>query len=213
MFNEEEKILTLDIVHDLQSVYRKLVDSTSRPGLISDLRKEAALVEVENQKGCSASLLLLALALFDQEVSFKVFSTQADTVSKTINQLTYAKSTDTKKADFLLILQDAEKGSLEEAIINAKAGTLKNPHSSAFIIAEVESVTSGEALLLKGPGIHTTELVHLDINENWVESRQEKNKEYPLGIDLIFIDQNHQLLSLPRTTQITRNRVMAEWDM
>ena len=44
MFNEEEKILTLDIVHDLQSVYRKLVDSTSRPGLISDLRKEAALV-------------------------------------------------------------------------------------------------------------------------------------------------------------------------
>ncbi|TDL66308.1 phosphonate C-P lyase system protein PhnH [Rhodococcus qingshengii] len=200
--------MTLDIVHDLQSVYRKLVDSTSRPGLISDLRKEAALVEVEDQKGCSASLLLLALALFDQEVSFKVFSTQADTVSKTINQLTYAKSTDTKKADFLLILQDAEKGSLEEAIINAKPGTLKNPHTSAVIFVEAESVTSGEALLLKGPGIHTTELVHLDINENWLESRQEKNKEYPLGIDLIFIDRNHQLLSLPRTTQITRNRVM-----
>ncbi|MEH6991138.1 phosphonate C-P lyase system protein PhnH [Neobacillus drentensis] len=200
--------MTLDIVHDLQSVYRKLVDSTSRPGLISDLRKEAALVEVEDQKGCSASLLILALALFDQEVSIKVFSTQADTVSKTINQLTYAKSTDTKKADFLLILQDAEKGSLEEAIINAKPGTLKNPHTSAVIFVEAESVTSGEALLLKGPGIHTTELVHLDINENWLESRQEKNKEYPLGIDLIFIDRNHQLLSLPRTTQITRNRVM-----
>lgn len=200
--------MTLDIVHDLQSVYRKLVDSTSRPGLISDLRKEAALVDVEDQKGCSASLLLLALALFDQEVSFKVFSTQADTVSKTINQLTYAKSTDTKKADFLLILQDAEKGSLEEAIINAKPGTLKNPHTSAVIFVEAESVISGEALLLKGPGIHTTELVHLDINENWLESRQEKNKEYPLGIDLIFIDRNHQLLSLPRTTQITRNRVM-----
>jgi phosphonate C-P lyase system protein PhnH len=212
MFNEEEKILTLDIVHDLQSVYRKLVDSTSRPGLISDLRKEAALVEEEAKKGCSASLLLIALTLFDQEVSFKVFSPQADSVSKTINQLTYAKPTEAKNADFLLILQDAEEGSLEEAIINAKAGTLKNPHTSAFIIVEVESVTSGEALLLKGPGIHTTELVHVDINENWVESRQEKNKEYPLGIDLIFIDQNHQLLSLPRTTQITRNRVI-EWDM
>lgn len=200
--------MTLDIVHDLQSVYRKLVDSTSRPGLISDLRKEAALVEEENPKGCSASVLLIALTLFDQEVSFKVFSPQADSVSKTINQLTYAKPTEAKKADFLLILQDAEKGSLEEAIINAKAGTLKNPHKSAFIIVEVESVTSGEALLLKGPGIHTTELVHLDVNENWVESRQEKNKEYPLGIDLIFIDQHHQLIALPRTTQITRNRVM-----
>jgi alpha-D-ribose 1-methylphosphonate 5-triphosphate synthase subunit PhnH len=213
MFNEEEKILKLDIVHDLQSVYRKMVDSTSRPGLISDLRKEAALVEEEDKKGCTASLLLLALTLFDQEVSFKVFSTEADTVSKTINQLTYAKPTETKKADYLLILQDAEKGSLEEAIINAKAGTLKNPHISATIIVEAASVTSGETLLLKGPGIQTTESAHLDIKENWVESRQEKNKEYPLGIDLIFIDQNHQLLSLPRTTQITRNRVIVEWDM
>ncbi|WHY03680.1 phosphonate C-P lyase system protein PhnH [Neobacillus sp. DY30] len=204
--------MKLDIVHDLQSVYRKLVDSTSRPGLISDLRKEAALVEEEAKKGCSASTLLIALTLFDQEVSFKVFSPQADSVTQTINQLTYAKPADSKKADFLLILQDAEKGCFEEAINNAKAGTLKNPHASSFIIAEVESVTSGEALLLKGPGIHTTELISLDINEKWMESRQEKNKEYPLGIDLIFIDQNHQLLCLPRTTQITRNRVI-EWDM
>ena len=50
-----------------------MVDSTSRPGLISDLRKEAALVEEEDKKGCSESLLLLALTLFDQEVSFKGF--------------------------------------------------------------------------------------------------------------------------------------------
>ena len=205
--------MELDIVHDLQSVYRKMVDSASRPGLISDLRKEAALIEEGNKKGPSASLLLLALTLFDQEVSFKVFSTHEGTVSKTINQLTYAKPTETKNADYLLILQDAEKGSLEAAIINAKPGTLKNPHTSATVIVEVDSVTSGEALLLKGPGIHTTELVHLETNENWVENRQEKNKEYPLGIDLIFIDQNHQLLSLPRTTQITRKRVIVEWDM
>ena len=74
MFNEEEEILKLDIVHDLQSVYRKMVDSTSRPGLISDLRKEAALVEDEDKQGCRPSLLLMALTLFDQEVSFKVFS-------------------------------------------------------------------------------------------------------------------------------------------
>ncbi|MDQ1000550.1 alpha-D-ribose 1-methylphosphonate 5-triphosphate synthase subunit PhnH [Neobacillus niacini] len=200
--------MTLDIVHDLQSVYRKLVDSTSRPGLISDLRKEAALVEEEDKNSCSASVLLVAQTLFDQEVSFKVFSPQADSVSKTINQLTYAKPTEAKKADFLLILQDAEKGCFEEAINHAKVGTLKNPHKSAFLIVEAKSVTSGEALLLKGPGIHTTELIHMDVNETWVESRQEKNKEYPLGIDLIFIDQHHQLIALPRTTQITRNRVM-----
>lgn len=205
--------MKLDIVHDLQSIYRKIVDSTSRPGLISDLRKEAALVEDEETKGCTASLLLLALTLFDQEVTFKVFSAQADTVSKTINQLTYAKPTETVQADYLLILKDAAKGSLEEAIIHAKSGTLKNPHTSATIIVEVDSVTNGEALMLTGPGIQTTKPVYLDIKENWIESRQEKNKEYPLGIDLMFIDETHQLVSLPRTTQITRNGVMVEWDM
>ncbi|UFT99314.1 phosphonate C-P lyase system protein PhnH [Radiobacillus kanasensis] len=205
--------MKLDIVHDLQSVYRKMVDSTSRPGLISDLREEVAFVEDEDKNGCTASLLLAALTLFDQEVSFKVFSAQADTVSKTINQLTYAKPTKTEQADYLLILQDAEMGSLEEAIAHAKPGTLKNPHTSATIIVEAEAVTSGEYLLLKGPGIQTTESAYLDVKENWLKSRQEKNKEYPLGIDLMFIDQHHQLLSLPRTTQITRDGVMSEWDM
>lgn len=205
--------MKLDIVHDLQSVYRKMVDSTSRPGLISDLSKEAALVEVEDQKGCPASLLLLALTLLDQEVTFKVFSAQAEAVSKTINQLTYSKPATTEQADYLLILQDAEKGSLEEAIRKAKSGTLKNPHDSALIIIETNSVTNGQIHLLKGPGIQTTEEVYLDIEEDWVQCRQNKNKEYPLGIDLMLIDQQHQLLSLPRTTQITRNRVSVEWDM
>lgn len=205
--------MKLDIVHDLQSVYRKMVDSTSRPGLISDLSKEAALVEGEDQKGCPASLLLVALTLLDQEVTFKVFSAQAEAVSKTINQLTYAKPTTTEQADYLLVLQDAEKGSLEEAIRKAKSGTLNNPHDAALLIVETKSVTNGEVHLLKGPGIQTTESAYVDIQEDWVQCRQNKNKEYPLGIDLMLIDQQHQLLSLPRTTQITRNRVSVEWDM
>ncbi|MGM0903609.1 MAG: phosphonate C-P lyase system protein PhnH [Bacillota bacterium] len=205
--------MKLDIVHDLQSVYRKMVDSTSRPGLISDLSKEAALVEAEDQKGCPASLLLVALTLLDQEVTFKVFSAQAEAVSKTINQFTYSKPTTTEQADYLMILQDAEKGSLEEAIRKAKSGTLNNPHDSALIIVETNSVTNGQIHLLKGPGIQKTKSAYLDMQEDWVQCRQNKNKEYPLGIDLLLIDQQHQLLSLPRTTQITRNRVSVEWDM
>ncbi len=205
--------MKLDIVHDLQAIYRKMLDSTSRPGLLSDLQKEAALLDLEGQKDWNASLLLIALTLFDQEVTFKVFSAQADAVSKTINQLTYAKPAETEEADYLLVLQDAEQGSLEKAIQKAKPGTLKNPHTSATILVEVDSVTNGETFLLKGPGIKSTESVFVDIKENWMECRQEKNKEFPLGIDLMFIDQNHQLLSLPRTTQITRNRVVVVWDM
>lgn len=201
-------MLKLDIVHDLQSVYRKVVDSTSRPGLIADLGKEAALVKIDNETGCSDSLLLLALTLLDPEVSFKVYSAQASAVTKKLNQLTYAKAAEADQADYIVVLQDAEQGALEEAIQKGKPGTLINPHKSATIIAEVEAMTNDETLLLKGPGIQTTKSIHVDVSENWVDHRREKNMEYPIGIDLMFIDKNHRLLSLPRTTQITKNRVI-----
>lgn len=208
MFEKEEKMLMLDTVHVLQSVYRKLVDSTSRPGYISDLGKEVALVEFDNKTGCSDSLLLLALTLLDQEVSYKVYSSQASAVTKKINQLTYAKALEVDHADYIFVLKDAEEGSLDEAIRKSKPGTLKNPHKSAIIIAETGAVTNDDSYVLKGPGIQTTKSIHVDLPQNWVVARQEKNKEYPLGVDLIFIDKDHQLLSLPRTTQMTKNRVI-----
>lgn len=196
------------MIHNLQSIYRKLVDSTSRPGHITDLEKESALIESDNKTGCTYSLLLLALTLLDPEVTFKVYSSNDSTVTKKINQLTFATAVENNQADYIFVLGDAEEGSLEEAIRKGKSGTLENPHQSATIIAEVGTVTNGESLLLQGPGIQTTRLIHVDASENWVETRQEKNMEYPMGIDLVFIDLNHQLLSLPRTTQITKNRVI-----
>ncbi|KKK36573.1 phosphonate metabolism protein PhnH [Mesobacillus campisalis] len=199
--------MKLDAVHYLQAVYRKMVDSASRPGHISDLRKEAGLAGTIT--GCSPSLLVMALTLLDQEVTFSVISNQADKVSKLINQLTYAKQTETAYADYIFILGDASRGALAEAIEKAKPGTLKNPHGSGTIIAEVDSVISGDPLFLTGPGIEETETVFMNVRDSWVEARRDKNREFPLGVDLMFIDQHHQLLYLPRTTQITESQVVA----
>lgn len=198
----------LDIVHDMQSVYRKIVDASARPGQLADLTKEACIVKEEGNNECPASILLLALTLFDQEVTFKVISEKEENITKTINQLTYAKPVETEDADYILILQDAEVAALDTAIEKAKPGTLKNPHSSATIIVEVSEVSDEPTLLLKGPGIQAIEFVHVETNEKWVESRQMKNKEYPLGIEMMFVDHQEQLLALPRTTQITENRVI-----
>ncbi|MCB5236854.1 phosphonate C-P lyase system protein PhnH [Niallia circulans] len=200
--------MKLDMVHDLQSVYRKLVHAYSRPGQLANLRKEAAIVREDGNEECPAPILLIALTLFDQEVTFKVLSEKAGMITKTINQLTYAKQGEIEEADYILVLQDAEIGALNKAIEKAKSGTLKNPHSSATIIIEVTEITAEPVLELKGPGIKTVEYVQVELAENWVESRQSKNKEFPLGVDLMFVDQQDQLLSVPRTTQISENRVM-----
>ncbi|UOE53689.1 phosphonate C-P lyase system protein PhnH [Bacillus sp. CMF12] len=206
--------MKLDVVHDLQAVYRKLVDSTSRPGLISDLGKEAAMLDGEKTAGCSSSILLLALTLLDPEVTFKVYGSDAAAVENEINQLTFAKAVQADQADYLFLLKDAGEGSLEDAIENANPGTFANPHKSTVIIAETGAITAGDDLLLKGPGIQTSTGISIDLTGNWIERRSEKNKEYPTGVDLVFVDRNHQLLSLPRTTQITESReVEKEWVM
>ncbi|WP_346769921.1 phosphonate C-P lyase system protein PhnH [Cytobacillus firmus] len=207
-------MLKLDIVHDLQAVYRKLVDSSSRPGLILDLGKEAAMLDEENAAGCSSSILLLALTLLDPEVTFKVYGSEAAAVENELNQLTFAKAVQADQADYLFLLKDAGAGSLEDAIEMANPGTFINPHKSATIIAETGMITEGNKLLLSGPGIQTSTGISIDLPGNWIERRSEKNKEYPTGVDLVFVDRNHQLLSLPRTTQITVCREVEEqWVM
>ncbi|WP_282172115.1 phosphonate C-P lyase system protein PhnH [Cytobacillus firmus] len=207
-------MLKLDVVHDLQAVYRKLVDSSSRPGLVSDLGREAALLDGENPAGCSSSILLLALTLLDPEVTFKVYGGDAEGLEKEINQLTFAKAVQADQADFLILLKDAGAGTLEHAIEMANPGTFINPHKSATIIAETGVITEGNKLLLSGPGIQTSTGISIDLPGNWIERRSEKNKEYPTGVDLVFVDRNHQLLSLPRTTQITESReVEKQWVM
>ncbi|MBT2758015.1 phosphonate C-P lyase system protein PhnH [Mesobacillus foraminis] len=199
--------MKLDVVHDLQSVYRKVVNATSRPGTISNLSNEALYVD-KGRFPCTAATLLLALTLLDQEVTFKVYSAEADKTSREINQLTNSKAVKVNEADFIFVLQDAKEGSLEEAIELGKHGALMNPHKSATIIVEADCINKGEDLLLTGPGIEMSEPVSVCLSGNWIESRKQRNREYPLGIDLMIVDKDHQLLALPRTTQIIENRVV-----
>jgi alpha-D-ribose 1-methylphosphonate 5-triphosphate synthase subunit PhnH len=46
--------------------------------------------------------------------------------------------------------------------------------------------------------------VNMGVDGRWPEIRAFKNVEYPLGIDLFFIDSDFRLLGLPRTTQLAR---------
>lgn len=198
--------MTLDLVHDIQSVYRKTLDSMSRPGLISNITHQSEKANIEIS--CFGSTLVLVLMLFDTEVKFKVCSEREAEVAKFINQLTYAKATEVESADYILVLQDAKPEDLEKAFRNAYPGDLLDPHKAATLIIEVDYVGNDGGLTLMGPGIETECYVDVKATDSWVDLRAEKNSEYPLGIDLIFTDRDDNLLCLPRTTQISK-RVVA----
>lgn len=196
--------MTFNLVHDVQTAYRKVIDSMSRPGKITNLEEEASKADFHT--GCYPSTEVLALMLLDTEVTFKVFSAKEDHITGLINQFTYAKAAEADQADFIFLLKDCNQQHLETAIRSAKIGSLMNPHESATIIIETSSIQEGIDLVLTGPGIETGHMVSISSVDTWLEIRNEKNKEFPLGIDIIITDANHSILCLPRTTQI-RKRV------
>jgi alpha-D-ribose 1-methylphosphonate 5-triphosphate synthase subunit PhnH len=197
--------MKLNFVHDIQIAYRSLLDSFSRPGTITSIDKQASKVDIET--GCLPSTTVLMLMLLDTEVTFKVVSERERWITKTINQLTYAKAAEAKDADFIFVMNDATTGNLENAIHEAKTGNLINPHEAATLVIEADSVTTGESLVLSGPGIQKESGVSISLKGDWQEIRAEKNVEFPLGIDLIFTDSKSDLLCLPRTTKILQQVV------
>lgn len=197
--------MKLDLIHDIQKAYRKLIDSQSRPGLISDLKDEAGKIDIRT--GCLNASAVLVQMLFDTEVKFKVYSQNETEVTKLINQLTYAKAAEASEADFIFILLDARETDLREAMKQAYPGNLLDPHKSATIIIEVDELTNDSQLILNGPGIEKERHVAVKtkwLETDWVELRAEKNTEYPLGIDIILTDRYDKVLCIPRTTKISK---------
>lgn len=195
----------LDMVHDIQSVYRKLVHSMSRPGTITNFVEEVE--KLEQEQLVFSSTELIARTLLDTEVTFCIISPRAAEVTSIFTQTTYAKEATVQSADYIFVLGDAVPGALLDTIQAAKAGELNDPHSAATIIVEVNSLFGATELTLTGPGIQTTDSLSMNLREDWIELRAERNSEFPLGIDLLFTDVDHHVVALPRTTQVVKKEV------
>ncbi|MEC0231804.1 phosphonate C-P lyase system protein PhnH [Paenibacillus alba] len=192
--------MKLDLVHDVQRAYRKLVDSLSRPGIVSDLTEEAGKLETGN--GCLPATWIMAEMLLDTEVSFKVFSERETQVTQWFKQTSYAREAEVGEADYIFVLRDAQPDDLLQALQAAKIGDLRDPHFSATLIIETDSLYGGTKLRLSGPGIQSFSSAEMLLGGNWMDARAERNAEYPLGLDCILVDASHRLLALPRTTQV-----------
>lgn len=198
--------MKLDMVHDIQSVYRKVLNAMAKPGVIENLQKEAEKVEIETN--CYKSTFLMMMMLLDREVSFNVVSEKSVDVSSLISQMTYAKVKPIEEADYIFVLKDACDKQLDMVIRKSKIGDLIDPNKSATIIAEFKCLNDGENILnFKGPGIKNLCEARISGERKWIKERSVKNEEYPLGIDLIYVDEKNNVMCIPRTTSITESEV------
>ena len=191
-----------DYIHDVQKAYRKLIDSLAKPGTINTLKE--ASEKLDFPLNCNKATLVLMLVLLDTEVTFHVIGRERDSITKYLSQITYARTASLEIADFIIVLEDVSADRIAAVIQKSKPGDLINPHLSATLIIEVAQITAIGELILKGPGIEEEQYISVSGAEYWVAQRAEKNAEYPLGIEMYFVDQEQNLLTIPRTTKVTR---------
>lgn len=89
--------------------------------------------------------------------------------------------------------------------IEPALGSLAEPEQGATLIIRVASVddTTAFPLTLRGPGIEGTQSLGVrGLHSGWLSERARWNRNFPMGVDLILVDDT-EVVALPRTTQIS----------
>lgn len=184
------------MIHETQQVFRTLVHLNSYVG------ERGQLEVLQTTEPITSGIYLLAATLLDQEVSFSTLG--IDTAKESyIQQEFRSYPTTVSDADFIFVGATALDEKITE-LHQAKIGDLIDPQKSATIIVELESLsTEGIHYQIEGPGINDQKRIELPAQlTELLLIRKDLNREYPLGVDLILIDEQLEIMCIPRTTLI-----------
>jgi alpha-D-ribose 1-methylphosphonate 5-triphosphate synthase subunit PhnH len=189
-------------IFDAQRHFRTILDSMSRPGKLNRF----APIVLTPPAGLHRASAYVALALLNADVSY-VVTAHVENAAEYLRANTHSRSAAPEQADFLFLKGDDAAG--VAAIASAKAGIPAYPENGATVVIQVEhagksSATGGLQLTLEGPGVETREIVFVTgLRAELLAALKEKNAEFPLGVDAIFVTADECILCLPRTTRVT----------
>jgi alpha-D-ribose 1-methylphosphonate 5-triphosphate synthase subunit PhnH len=162
--------------------FKSLSDALAMPGKITQLKKVF-----------DSHLLAVANLLLFSEVTFYYSGDEDITL---IEAITNPKATTLQKADYIF------GDMIDIRLINeAKKGDYLNPDFSATLIFKCEDFNS-YTYLLNGPGIDEEKEVNLPCNQEFIDELMKKNSDYPLGIEIFFINSIGEVIALSRTTKV-----------
>ena len=184
-----------------QSVYRKLLNAMGQPGTIATMDP----VPFIHTKSQSPYVVGIAMTLLDQEVTHHVFG-EGQELASVLQLYTLSREEVFEVCDYIFVKgKDAFHPSL------LKRGFLSYPDQSATVICQVDRISAEPVtgskivkLQLQGPGVPTKREVYVDaLVPEVLVAWEESNREYPLGIDWVFIDNNGNLCCVPRSSEFT----------
>jgi alpha-D-ribose 1-methylphosphonate 5-triphosphate synthase subunit PhnH len=194
-----------DFIMDAQRAFRIILDAFSHPGMVYN----AAAFELSAPAGFSKANTLIALSLFDNNISFSVSNDYANEVELFIMVNTNAKQESFQNADYVFLKGQQDIVSFLDA---CNKGDLMYPEKNATVIIEVTQISNQPFhnqsinLLLSGPGIENTNNLYVQgIHPANIELLKVINAEFPLGIDILFTDPIGQICAITRSTIIQSN--------
>jgi alpha-D-ribose 1-methylphosphonate 5-triphosphate synthase subunit PhnH len=185
-----------DKVLSAQSTFRSVMDAMARPGSVQRV-VAAAGTPAPMMRGTAA----IALTLFDHDTPLWLDPPMSETsdVTKWLKFHTGAPViADSSICSFALI---GDPGSLQ-GLDRFAFGSNDYPDRSTTLILQVESLTQGPALELRGPGIDGTAVLQATMQPANLFERLEINQAlFPRGIDVVLVHDD-SIVAIPRTTRL-----------
>jgi len=188
--------MRLDPVHDLQAVFHEIMSAMATPGIVREIGELAERIDIDDP--IPKPMLAIAMALLDAETVFCFRCDPDGERSASLSRMTSARRGPVEGADFVFVMGDGKD--LAEAVVASREGTLVDPQLGATVVALVDSIEGEGELTLSGPGIESSAKLGVGLGRAWVEARAAKNREFPLGVDMLLVDPLGRLAALPRTT-------------
>lgn len=187
-----------DKVLSAQSTFRSVMDAMARPCSVQRI-VSAAGTPSAMMRGTAA----IALTLFDHDTPVWLDAAMSATsdVAKWLKFHTSAPVVaDSSIAGFALVGDPENLATLDRFAF----GSNEYPDRSTTLILQVESLTNGPAVELRGPGIDGSATLRASIQSQDLFERLAVNATlFPRGIDVVLVHDD-SIVAIPRTTRLVR---------
>jgi alpha-D-ribose 1-methylphosphonate 5-triphosphate synthase subunit PhnH len=185
-----------DKVLSSQTTFRSVMDAMARPGCVQTITA-AAGTPAAMMRGTAA----IALTLFDHDTPIWLDPVMSET-SDIARWLKFHTSApviqDSSICHFALIGDPAALPGLDRFSF----GSNEYPDRSTTLILQVESLTRGPAVALRGPGIEGVATLQATLAPSDLFERLAINAAlFPRGIDVVLVHDD-AIVAIPRTTRL-----------
>jgi alpha-D-ribose 1-methylphosphonate 5-triphosphate synthase subunit PhnH len=189
-------------VYDSQMTFRLLLDGMARPGKIELLnRYEYKFIPRNFNPHC----LTILKTLCDNTSSF-YSSMNNDEIYKYLEVNTGSNFNESDRADYIIF----NGKNFNDEFLKVNKGTIEFPENSGTVIITVNEISQNKteesgilSIKLTGPGIkHCTEIFIKGLDREYLNNFIIMNKNFPLGIDLLIVDNEGKLVCIPRTSKM-----------